>query len=62
MANIKSETHRLSEDTDILKENYTQFTSKLDYHTKKISSFNTSYHEHLENISSNNTVIRKVKE
>ena len=43
MANTKSETHRLSEDTKALKENSTKFPSKLDEYVRKIFSFTTYF-------------------
>ena len=56
MTAIKLDTHRLSEDTNILKEDSTKFSSKLDDHVNKIYSFTKSFDKRLNNISTNNRV------
>ena len=56
MADIKSETHWLSEDTKVLKEDYTNFSEKIDDHMKKLSIFTTSFYVRLEKIVSKNIV------
>ena len=56
MAAINLDTHRLSEDTNILKEDSTKFSSKLDDRVKKISYFTTYFDGILDNMSFNNIV------
>ena len=43
MAGIKSDTRRLSEYTKVLKEGSNKFSSKLDDHVNKLSSFTASF-------------------
>ena len=47
MADIKSETHHLSEDAKVLKKYSNKYESKLDQRVKKISYITTSFDERL---------------
>ena len=58
---IKSDTHCLSEDTEVLKEYSTKFSTKLKGYGKKLSSFTTLFDEILENMSANNKVDIKIE-
>ena len=61
MDNIKSDTHCLSEDTKVLKEDSTKFSSRLDDHLKKLYSFTTLFDEGLGKMSDRNRVDRKIE-
>ena len=51
MANIKSETHLLSEYNKFIKEDSTNFSSKLDDHVNKLTFFTTSFYGGVEKTS-----------
>ena len=61
MDNIKSDTQRLSEDYKVLKEDSNKFSSKIDDHVKKLSSFTTSFDKRRENMSANNRVVKNIE-
>ena len=61
MANIKSETFRLSKDTKYIKEYYTIFLSRQNSHKKTLYSYTTSFDKRLDKISAINKVCSKIE-